>query len=135
VSTLAWVKDGPTPDGTMGGDGAYEALSVRYTRPDKPGSLITAYYYVVDERERRPEDEIEGTLYEDRPFTVEDVTMFATCTDPDDPGGTETWSEYQYGEGSTMAYGTLAEAERERDRMIAHYESPDNYMWEGGPTR
>jgi hypothetical protein len=126
-----WQGDEIQPDGTVGGDGAHEAVSVRYSRTsrDEP-AVITAYWYVVDERERQSEDQLADTLYETRPFHVEEMTVYTVCTDTDDPGGTETWSEIEYGEGSVYAYETVEQAEAERDRM-ASWDEAGYYLWDG----
>lgn len=120
-----WTADGPPlAGGTVGGDGAGEAVSVRYTC-EKPGSLTDVYWYVVDLRERNEADE-----NDEYPWDVEEMTQFMVCTDPNDPGSTEVWSDYTYDNLSAVSYKTEADAIAERDRQV---DTTAEYHWDGDP--
>lgn len=123
-----WTADGPPQeDGVVGGDGAGTAYSVRYTRADKPGSLITSYWYAVSEAER----------YNDDPgpdartgFDVENQVEFVVCTDPADPGSTEVWSDHSYRTPLESVFDTEDEAVAYAKRQAAD-EDPYGYFWDG----
>jgi hypothetical protein len=94
--TSAWTPSGVGEAGDTGGDYQDgEAWSVRFTRADLPGSLITVSVYAeINRRDGdagrwRPADR-------EYPTSVTVQTEFLTCTDPADPGSTETWSDYTY---------------------------------------
>lgn len=70
---------------TTGGDRSDlqcgESLTVRFTCPAKPGSLIDVTFYPVEYPD--------GTGL----YRIERMTEWIICTDPADPGGTEVWSD------------------------------------------
>ncbi len=73
------------PGGDVGGDAQLdESFSVRFWHRDRPGALVRHCYYAALDL-----DDL-ATLY------VERQTELLACTDPDDPGGTEVWSDYRY---------------------------------------
>ena len=126
-----WIASTPETGGTVGGDGAGEATSVRYTRPDVPGAMITVSYYTVDRVERGGQDEADDSPRWD----VESQTEFLICTDPEDPGMSEVWSDYVYdSDHYAVSFPTEAEAEEKRDAALRR-ESPDFYSWDGVTTR
>jgi len=84
-----WVRDqhggGVLPGGDVGGDAQLsESFSVRFQRRDHPGALVTFYYYAALDL-----DDL-TTIY------VERQGELLACTDPDDPGSTEVWSDCRY---------------------------------------
>lgn len=85
----AWRPSGDVqPGGDVGGDHQVsDAYSVRFIRPDLPGSLITDYWYV--ERDER-----------DGSYDVRCQIEFLLCRDPADPGSTELWAAVAYDEDS-----------------------------------
>ncbi len=77
---------GVLPGGDVGGDAQVsESFSVRFHHRDRPGALVTYCYYAAD-----VDLEDLTTIY------VERQTEYLVCTDPDDPGGTEVWSDSRY---------------------------------------
>jgi hypothetical protein len=131
--TASWMADGPVmPDsGVVGGDGAGQSFSIRYTRPDIPGAIITSYWYAVDESERYlddPDDPDARTGWD-----VENLNEYLICTDPTDPGGTEVWSTYEYETPALMVLETEAAAVAYAGRS-ARSESADHYYWNGEAT-
>jgi hypothetical protein len=83
-SVLSWQPDGygVMPGGDAAGDiQVGESYSVRFVAPEMPGSLITLWFYAVEYAELPGE------------FVVQRQVEWLTCTDPADPGGTETWSD------------------------------------------
>lgn len=122
-----WRPDGEgaVPDGIVGGDGAGEALSVRYLNRHLPHAQITAYFHVVDLRDRNSDREDEPF-----PFFVEEMVEYYVADRPvTDEDVNEKWSDYDY-HGFSGCYATEAEAEVERDRLAAADRAED-YYWDG----
>jgi hypothetical protein len=120
-----WQPDGTgiRPGGDAGGDiQAGNSFSVRYVRPDLPGSLITRTAYAVEN--------VPGE------FTIQIQTEWLVCTDPRDPGGTEIWSDYAYDDEGCPIWSSVGEAEdaaREgAAKMLGEAEMHD---WDGQPDR
>lgn len=92
---------GVQPGGDVGGDiqrgGSY---SVRFVRPDKPGSLITVTFYAVEYG--CPSG-----------FVVQRQIEWLVCEDPSDPGGTENWSEVVHDDPFSTAFDTVGAAEED----------------------
>ena len=127
MASLTWHADGPPqPDGTVGGDGAGESVSVRYRAAEKPGSLITAYWYTVDLRMRSDDQD------DEYPWDVEEMVEYLVCDDPDEPGSTEIWSDYKYDNPLGLSFKTEAEAIVARD-AAARRDQAENYLWDGEP--
>ena len=128
MPSLTWAADGPPqPDGTVGGDGAGESVSIRYRAAENPCAIITSYWFVRDRRalgDSWPEG--------DPPFDVENMIVALVCIDPEDPGGTETWSDIEYETPAANTFETDEEALRIRDRYVAQ-ERADFYTWDGEP--
>lgn len=126
----AWERDGEgvVPDGIVGGDGAGEAVSVRYLNRHLPNARITAYFHVVDQRERH------STLADEvLPYFVEEMVEYYVADRPvTDEGENEKWSDYEYHDFATT-FATEAEAEAERDRLAAA-DTAEDYYW-GGDTK
>lgn len=109
--TGAWRDDGVEQGGTVGGDGAGESWSRRFTRDNGDGTwtVRTSYYYPVDIAERFGEDRVQ----EGFPFDIESMWESIDCTDPADPGGTETaapGAEYEYDYPEALAFRTYEDA-------------------------
>lgn len=77
----AWRSSGGIqPGGDVGGDyQVSDAHSVRFIRPDLPGSLITDSWYVEKDEKSRA-------------YWVRCQVEFMLCRDPADPGSTELWA-------------------------------------------
>ncbi|SRR6266496_3703138 len=120
-----WQPDGRgvQPGGHAGGDiQAGDSYSVRYVRPDLPGSLITRTAYPVEY------DHLPGE------FVIQIQTEWLVCTDPRDPGGTEIWSDYAYDDEGCPIYGSAAEAERAARRAAsAMLGEAGIHDWNGQP--
>ena len=120
-----WRPDGTGVDsyGDCGGDiQRGDSYSVRFVRPDLPGSLITETYYAVEY------DECPGE------YVVQRQVEFMVCEDPADPGGTEIWSEVTYDDVSYLVKDTEAEAEQEaREFADAALGHGDTHGWDGQP--
>lgn len=129
--TNGWKPDGEgvVPDGIVGGDGAGEAVSVRYLNRHLPNARITAYFHVVDQRERHSSLEDEPF-----PFFVEEMVEYYLADRPvTDEDADEKWSDYTYEDYAT-SFATVAEAEVERDRLAAADRAQD-YYWDGSQKR
>lgn len=80
-----WQLDGPpmADAGDIGGDNQIgRAFSARFVNLDLRGRIITVYAYPIGEG--------------DRVTAVESATEYLICRDPENPGGTEEWSDYRY---------------------------------------
>lgn len=113
--------DGVGSSGDCGGDIQWgDSYSVRYVRPDMPGSLITVTFYAVE--------------YDENPgeFGVQRQVEFMVCEDPADPGGTEIWSEVTYDDVNDLVIDTADEAEREaREFALMALELGYQHKWNG----
>lgn len=119
-----WQPDdsGVTSGGDAGGDEqAGDSYSVRFTRPDLPGSLITVSFYASKTGRRE--------------YGVTRQVEWLVCADPSDPGGTEIWSDYSYDEVSPVPVGSRAEAEAlAREFAESALDDPTAYGgWDGQP--
>jgi hypothetical protein len=123
VTTL-WLDEGVFTGGTVGGDGAGEAVTRRFTRRRADGTfaVVDSYYYPVNIGERFGEDREDADQ-----FDVENLTTFTICTDLDDPGMTEVWSDSVYLFPSAFSYATEAEATKYCTNMATNRESSDYY--------
>lgn len=121
-----WRADGTgvVSNGDCGGDiQAGDSYSVRYIRPDKPGSLITVTFYPVEY------DELPGEL------AVQRQVEFMVCEDPSDPGGTEIWSDCLYDDVSYKVIDTAAEAEQDaREFAVTALGDGSDHGWNGEPS-
>jgi hypothetical protein len=84
-----WVRNqqggGVLPGGDVGGDAQLdESFSVRFHHRDRPGAMVTFYYYAALD------------LDDLTTLSVERQTELLACSDPADPGGTEVWSGSRY---------------------------------------
>jgi hypothetical protein len=120
-----WQPDGTgiQDGGDCGGDiQAGNSYSVRFTRRDMPGSLVTITFYPVE--------------YDNCPgeFVVQRQIEWMVCRDPRDPGSTEIWSDVEYDDVSDTVSGTVAGAEREACGKATYaLGTADEIKWDGQP--
>ena len=85
--------------------------------------------------EAAPED-TRGPEPETVRYSVDEQTEWLLFTDQGDPGGTELASDYDYGPGSVLYYGSLEAAEEEARRWARVMFDPENYAPENwAPVR
>jgi hypothetical protein len=123
VTTL-WLDEGVFTGGTVGGDGAGEAVTRRFTkrRADGTFAVVESAYYPVNVGERFGEDREDAAE-----FDVENMTAATICTDLDDPGGTEVWSNYDYDFPGQRSFLTEHGATEYCTNMATNRESSDYY--------
>jgi hypothetical protein len=128
VTTL-WVDEGVCVGGTVGGDGAGEAVTRRFTkrRADGTFAVVDSAYYPVNIGERWGDDRDDAAA-----FDVENMNCLTICTDLDDPGMTEVWSETFFAFPSATSFATEDEATEYCTNMATNRESSDYY---GDPDR
>jgi hypothetical protein len=101
---------------------------VRFLSKDKPLSVITLSVYA--------EAAHDGSGVPTGEYYLESASEFLTCTDPEDPGGTETWSRYEY-DAETGLYPydfTSLEESDKMARLVAEsYAKTDAFFWDGEP--
>jgi hypothetical protein len=119
-----WVRDqtggGVGPGGDVGGDAQLdESFSVRFHHRERPGALVTYRYYAALDL-----DDL-VTVY------VERQTELLVCTDPEDPGSTEVWSDYRY-EALQRGFGTVEAATAAAKRTAERHLTCDE-AWSGLP--
>lgn len=118
---MRWRKDETIfPAGDVGGEEQVsEGYSVRFYPVVEPvdgrHALITVNLYAAYGAEGR--------------YSAETQTEYMICTDLDDVGGTEEWSDIVY-EDSVYDYPTVEEADAEAKRLI-EVEDADWYIWDG----
>ena len=102
-----WTDHGAMPDGVVGGDGAGESISRRFSAELADGTfiIITSYYYPVNVGERFGEDREDAAT-----FDVENATEVLICTDLDDPGGTEITANMEFDFPSLFGFLAGADA-------------------------
>lgn len=128
--TQVWIPD---PDATMydsdvGGDEqATRSFDRRFWHRDQHGVLLNVAFYGVDVRYRRnnPPPENEPPEYQ-----VCAQYEFMVCSDPNDPGGTEIWSDVRYATDERRTY-TDPDEVTEAARAAALAYEPTNIYWEG----
>lgn len=66
-------------------------------------------------------------------YFFEERTEFMVCTDPDDPGSTERYSDVDYGEGSVLFYSSIESTTGEIKRQLADWIANvnDYISWDG----
>lgn len=116
------------PCGDVGGDWQRgEGWNVRYVREGDP---VDGKYAIVDENYYvevidRPGDSRDGA------YVVTCQTMYAICTDIEDPGGSELWCDYEYdGEDDVRCHATLEAAEASA-KLLAESVTSDRILWDG----
>jgi hypothetical protein len=134
VDRGAWRPDkaGVSQGGDIGGDiQASDSWAVRFVRDDQPAgpgsaSLVTVTCYGTEDEENNPGE-----------FGIVREVEYLICTDPDDPGGTELWSEYEYDDvfpdqdpRTAEEAGCLA-----RDEAEAALNDAGELAWNGRPFR
>lgn len=131
-----WTATAQESGGTIMGDGdTGRGWLVEYKSDELPTARATTYYHVVDLRERDSDREGEERLY-----VVSEMTEYIIFTDPEDIGGSETWSDYDYsGDGSYLSYESedraLEEAQRLAEVEAGNHNSMTTLYWDGTPIR
>jgi hypothetical protein len=115
-----WVRDQRGGGVLPGGDAQLdESFSVCFWHRDHPGALVRCCYYAALDL-----DDL-TSIY------VERQTEYLVCTDPDDPGSTEEWSDYAY---ATVQRGLgSVEAATAAARRIAEAHLACDEAWSGRP--
>jgi hypothetical protein len=114
-----WQPDGKgvRPGGDVGGDRqATESYSVRYMTSDRPGALVTIYFY--------------GERTGPQEYGVTMQTEWLVCADPRDPGGTEQWSDSDYHDLTPYMITSRADADRIA-REHANTHTVEEVTWDG----
>ena len=121
-----WQADGTgiVSNGDCGGDGQRgDSYSVRFRHPDLPNAIITCSAYAAEDTDRNPGE-----------FFVQVQTEYIICTDPEDPGSTETWSDYSYDDEDGRIWDTAGEAEEAaRQRAAEELGDAESLEWDGEP--
>lgn len=138
MSNDEWTDAGYFHGGTSFGDGQVgEDHTHRYTRPHPkiPGYhlVVTVSYAAIDPVEADNHDEDDYPEGAPR-YYVAERWDYTECTDLDDIGMTEVWSDLDYGEGSTWSYLTPEAADREA-AAVAQTDDRPYIMWDGGAIR
>lgn len=98
------------------------AYDVRFVRDDKPGSMITVAFYPIELAEGSGE------------YAIEREVEWMVCENPDDPGGTEIWSDTETdqmdGGMLTSLLGAEGLARRYAERALG--DAADHH-WGGDP--
>lgn len=125
---MRWVKQPEIYEaGPVGGDyQVSDGWNVRYTLQDGPDDGLHA---IIDENfyvESGPDGA--------SPYVVTTQTMYQVCTDPEDPGGTEVYADYEYDEDDdiTLYFDSdgLARAIAST-RRLAELDRSDMFLWDG----
>ncbi len=105
---------------SRGGGQAGRSWSVRFTRDDMPGSLITVTFCATGDRGE---------------FDVLRKVEWIVCTDPSDPAGTRAWSAEDCEHMCPVAITTAEGAEREAYEMACETvsEAATYGTWDGEP--
>lgn len=127
---VVWRPDGSgvLPGGQVGGDVQVGESWSRRFRPDV--EPVEGLHAIVEEDwfASDPDPNEPGPPAR---FTVTCQTWACVCTDPDDPGGTEEWSDYDYHE-SEVFYPTLEDADRAA-KESAEASVGVGIGWDGSP--
>ncbi len=122
--TATWEANdkAPLPGGDVGGDNqASESWSVRWYRADRPGALITEYWYAEEDDDAQH-------------YVITRQTEYLLCTDPDQPGDTEVWSDAVYDTTAAGPFRRLRAATLVAEELakVAADSAPD-HTWDGEP--
>lgn len=103
-----WTRQGEDEDdavqsgGDVGGDYQVgESYSVRYRHPDHPGAVVTRYFYAEEHAPDHAGNRQYGVSIQDE---------LIRCSDPEQPGDTELWSDARY-DATGQIYETPLQAE------------------------
>lgn len=124
---VGWQPDGTgvQSTGDIGGDVQRgDSFSVRFTRPDSPGSLLTVAFYAAEGEEQPGE------------YFIQRATERLVCNDPADPDATEIWSDVEYADVNGREFWrTAAEAEAEAWQCAedAFADGRPYFGWDGQP--
>lgn len=123
-------------DGQPGGDVQVgNACSIRLENQELDeevggGRVHLVTVYVYPEGSERPETpgEVDPTS-----LSLVMQTEFMVCTDRDDPGGSEVWSDYQYDTLDTRAFRSVVDAECVAQDFLRAFDPVRDIHWSGGP--
>lgn len=122
-----WHPDsrGVTPGGDRGVDGqAGDAMTLGFRHDDlKHAAILVAVYPAGSGGDR-----------DKPPFRVETQTGYFVCVNPDDPAGTETWSDVRYVTAPHEYRKLPAAVKAAADVMLAYATGcllPDRSDWDG----
>lgn len=134
MSETVWKDDGNGvigPAGDVGGDiQVGEAYSRRFVHERLAGRHIEVNAYPIKGDGTTPEPP------EDAPIRLKIQTELMVATDPDDPGGTEVWSEYEYSElpeAFEVDYPDVETAELAARRYLKQLDPALHFTWDGRP--
>lgn len=124
---------GVMEEGFVGGDWQVgEAFSKRFVRDDLPGSLCTVSIYAV-----RHEEGDGCVRHEVGKLALRDQIEFMICGNPEEPGSTEIWCDYWYGEqdlddhhGNELKFDQVSTAET-KAWVMADQLDPTVVKWNG----
>lgn len=126
---MAWEQHGEIfrDAGDIGGDKQVgESTSIRFVNPDLRGRVITIYAYPVGVSHLGEDgDQVKVT-------GIQSATEFMICTDVDNPGDTEVWSDCLYIDETTRPFAELGAAERTAAGLLT-LADPKNINWNGEP--
>lgn len=138
----AWVPDelGVVREGggPIGGDvQVSDQWSVRFLPTDQPAdgrfAMVTSYWFVDNyDDDTLP---VEFDDQESKTYGIQNVTEFLICTDLDNPGGTEVWSDYQYDTDDPRSFDTIEAAEQAAETAARSELSMNGITWDGRTTR
>lgn len=115
-------------DGDVGGDAqATRSFDRRYYHKELPGSLVTVYFYGVDLRII----DGEATHFHEPPrYAVGIQHELTKCTDPANPGYSESWSDAVYEEDRSRTFTDLDEVTAAARRAAEQYTAA-RIPWDG----
>lgn len=131
MSESIWKDDGHgiTTAGDVGGDiQAGEAYSRRFVHTRLAGRHIEVHAYPV--ANCQPDPGAEPTI------SLEIQTELMVATDPDDPGGTEVWSDLEYSdlpERYERTYPSVEAAEEAAQEYLRTLDPARDFTWDGRP--
>jgi|SRR5688572_14690364 len=116
-----WARHGEiwADDGTHSDEQAGNAASARFVNPELPGCLVTVYAY--------------GEMAEPGEIGLLSLTEFMICRDVDEPGSTEEWSTYQYGELDHRPLTSVQDAETVALAWVRAFDANRDIHWDGKP--
>lgn len=138
---MAWKLDATglmEDDGQPGGDVQVgNACSIRLENREldqksEEGRVHLVTVHVYPEGSERPEmpGEVDPTS-----LSLVMQTGFLVCTDREDPGGSEVWSDYQYDALDTRAFRNVVDAECVAQDFLRAFDPERDICWNGGPIR
>lgn len=125
-------------DGQLGGDTQVgKACSIRLENrelDEEVGGgrvhLVTVHVYPEGSERLETPGEVDPTS-----LSLVMQTEFMVCTDRDDPGSSEVWSDLQYDTLDTRTFRSIAEAENAALGVLARFDPERDIHWDGEPIR